>query len=54
MFGLRGSSGTGDLDRICSEATGIPELKKTTRDEPDYDKLMNCQTWNFERAWTWA
>ena len=24
-----------------SEATGIPELKKTTRDEPDYDKLMN-------------
>ncbi|MCI9600402.1 MAG: bifunctional phosphoserine phosphatase/homoserine phosphotransferase ThrH [Lachnospiraceae bacterium] len=24
-----------------SEAAGIPELKKTTRDEPDYDKLMN-------------
>ena len=24
-----------------SEATGIPELKRTTRDEPDYDKLMN-------------
>ena len=23
-----------------SEAAGIPELKKTTRDEPDYDKLM--------------
>ncbi len=23
-----------------SEASGIPELKKTTRDEPDYDKLM--------------
>ncbi len=23
-----------------SEATKIPELKKTTRDEPDYDKLM--------------
>ena len=23
-----------------SEETGIPELKKTTRDEPDYDKLM--------------
>ena len=23
-----------------AEATGIPELKKTTRDEPDYDKLM--------------
>lgn len=24
-----------------AEATNIPELKKTTRDEPDYDKLMN-------------
>ena len=27
-----------------SEATGIPELKRTTRDEPDYDKLM---TWRL-------
>lgn len=24
-----------------ANATGIPELKKTTRDEPDYNKLMN-------------
>ena len=24
-----------------AEETRIPELKKTTRDEPDYDKLMN-------------
>ena len=24
-----------------SEASGIPELKRTTRDEPDYNKLMN-------------
>ncbi|GHU92890.1 phosphoserine phosphatase [Spirochaetia bacterium] len=24
-----------------SEATGIAELRRTTRDEPDYDKLMN-------------
>ena len=24
-----------------AEASGIPELKKTTRDEPDYDKLMS-------------
>lgn len=24
-----------------AEATNIPELKKTTRDEPDYGKLMN-------------
>ena len=26
-----------------AEASGIPELKKTTRDEPDYDKLMNLR-----------
>ena len=24
-----------------AKATGLPELKRTTRDEPDYDKLMN-------------
>ncbi|MBQ1492670.1 MAG: bifunctional phosphoserine phosphatase/homoserine phosphotransferase ThrH [Blautia sp.] len=24
-----------------SEATGIPEIRRTTRDEPDYDKLMH-------------
>ena len=24
-----------------AEVTGIPEFKRTTRDEPDYDKLMN-------------
>ena len=24
-----------------AEESGIPELKKTTRDEPDYDKLIN-------------
>lgn len=24
-----------------AEATGIPELKRTTRDEPDYNKLMD-------------
>ena len=24
-----------------SEASGIPELRRTTRDEPDYDKLMH-------------
>ena len=23
-----------------AQASGIPELKRTTRDEPDYDKLM--------------
>ncbi len=24
-----------------AEATGIPEFRRTTRDEPDYDKLMH-------------
>ncbi|GHT76610.1 hypothetical protein FACS1894124_8550 [Spirochaetia bacterium] len=24
-----------------ADAAGIPELRRTTRDEPDYDKLMN-------------
>ncbi len=27
-----------------AEKTGIPELRRTTRDEPDYDKLMNYRT----------
>ena len=27
-----------------AQASGIPELKRTTRDEPDYDKLM---TWRL-------
>jgi len=26
-----------------AERTGIPELRRTTRDEPDYDKLMKCR-----------
>jgi phosphoserine/homoserine phosphotransferase len=26
-----------------SEAAGIPELRRTTRDEPDYDKLMRSR-----------
>ena len=26
---------------MCIRDSGIPELKRTTRDEPDYDKLMN-------------
>jgi phosphoserine/homoserine phosphotransferase len=26
---------------MFSEATGIPELRRTTRDEPDYNKLMD-------------
>ena len=24
-----------------AQASGIPELKRTTRDEPDFDKLMH-------------
>ena len=30
-----------DIWIAFAEETGIPELKRTTRDEPDYDKLMN-------------
>ena len=30
-----------EISIAFAEATGIPELKRTTRDEPDYDKLMN-------------
>jgi phosphoserine / homoserine phosphotransferase len=26
-----------------SKRTGIPELARTTRDEPDYDKLMRAR-----------
>src|SRR5262245_58579111 len=26
-----------------AEKTGIPELRRTTRDEPDYDKLMKAR-----------
>lgn len=28
-----------------AEASGIPELRRTTRDEPDYDKLMHWRLW---------
>ena len=39
----------GDLDPeiwiAFAEESGIPELKRTTRDEPDYDKLMK---WRLE------
>ena len=35
-----------------AKETGIPELEKTTRDEPDYDKLMN-QNKYFKGARTW-
>ena len=52
---LRVSERTMDMKLVCldlegvlvpeiwiafSEATGIPELRRTTRDEPDYDKLL--------------
>ena len=41
MFGFGRRTGTGDLDRSFAEESGIPELKRTTRDGPDYDKLMH-------------
>ena len=31
----------GEIWIAFSKASGIPELKRTTRDEPDYNKLMN-------------
>ena len=36
-----------------AEESGIPELRRTTRDEPDYDKLMR---WRIDTlpAWTGA
>ena len=38
-----------------AEESGIPELKKTTRDEPDYDKLMKwrlgvLKDWDSKRS----
>jgi hypothetical protein len=30
--------------------TGIPELRRTTRDEPDYDKLMKYRLAILDRA----
>ena len=35
-----------------AEASGIPELKKTTRDEPDYDKLMNWRLCRLQSFYT--
>jgi len=32
-----------------AEATGVPELRRTTRDEPDYDKLMRYRLDLLER-----
>lgn len=32
-----------------AERTGIPELRRTTRDEPDYDKLMHYRIEILER-----
>ena len=40
MSGCRRSTGTGNLDRICGGKRNPGTSKKTTRDEPDYDKLM--------------
>ena len=32
-----------------AERTGIPELRRTTRDEPDYDKLMSYRIGLMDR-----
>ena len=33
-----------------AEASGIPELRRTTRDEPDYDKLMHWRLGGLREA----
>ncbi len=33
-----------------AEASGIPQLRRTTRDEPDYDKLMRYRLEILKRA----
>ena len=43
MLGYGGRPGAGDLDRIF-RGQRHSELRRTTRDEPDYDKLM---TWRL-------
>ena len=40
MFGFGRRTGT-EIWIAFAEESGIPELKRTTRDEPDYDKLMH-------------
>ncbi len=37
-----------------AEESGIPELKRTTRDEPDYDKAYELETWHIKRTRTWS
>ena len=50
----RRSISTGNLDCFCQRQVDIPELKKTTRDEPDYDKLMKWRLGHFKGAWSWT
>ena len=37
-----------------SEVSGIPELRRTTRDEPDYDKLMRWRLGHSAASTAWA
>ena len=37
-----------------AQASGIPELKRTTRDEPDYDKLMRWRLGILKGARPWS
>ena len=53
MSGCGRCAGSGDLGGICEES-GIPELKKTTRDEPDYDKLMKWRLGVLKEQWAWV
>ena len=40
---------TPDIWIAVAEHTGIPELRRTTRDEPDYDKLMHYRIGILDR-----
>ena len=37
-----------------SEESGIPELRRTTREEPDYDKLMKFRIALLEERGPWG
>ena len=36
-----------------ADAVGIPELRRTTREEPDYDKLMKFRIDILKKKRTW-
>ena len=47
---MEGVLGARDLGSPSQRRSGIPELRRTTRDEPDYDKLMTLAHGHSARA----